>query len=209
MNILIDNIKNTSFSYGDVVSLIRQSFEERLRQGLVFTCSSMSVDDFMNRTRESTVLVAIDKDSNRLLGTGTISLLKDNRGVLYGYIEYAAIAPDLKRCGIGSKLLAAREKIAIDMGAKYILSDTAVGADSSIKYHKKNGYRIIQLMHYPTTNYYSYVFRKDFTPVRSFRLCEKIVLLRSIIVVRLIFRRNGSYSLFYNFIKKVKMLCIR
>ena len=209
MNILIDEIKKTSCSYENVVSLIRQSFEERISQGLVFTCSSMSVDEFMNRTKDSIVLVAIDKDSNRLLGTGTISLRTDKRGILYGYIEYAAIAPDLKRCGIGSKLLAAREKIAKEKGAKYILSDTAVGAVSSIKYHKKNGFRIILLTHYPTTNYYSYVFRKDLTSLGSSFLREKIALFRSFVVVRLIFKRDGSATLFYKFFKKVKMLCKR
>jgi ribosomal protein S18 acetylase RimI-like enzyme len=207
MNIEIEEINKKKVPYEDVLDLIHSSYEERMRQGLYFTCSSMSVDEFKSRTKKSIVLVAVDKDNSRLLGTGSISFLTDKKGILYGYIEYAAVAPEFKRCGVGSKLLEKRLKIARDMGAKYVLSDTAVGAKSSIKYHKKNGFRIILLAHYPTTNYYSYIFRKDLGAVCRFNFHEKITFLKSFILVRLVVRRDGGSTLFYTFYKRLKKLC--
>ena len=60
MSINISTISEAPFSYDDVVELIHSSFEERLKQGLFFTCSSMTVDQFMNKTENSSVFVAWD-----------------------------------------------------------------------------------------------------------------------------------------------------
>ena len=77
----------------------------------------------------------------------------------FGYFEYCAIKDGYKHCGIGTKLLQARKSIAEDNNCSYILSDTSVLADSAIKYHKKNGFKIVGYESFHSTNYWSYVFR--------------------------------------------------
>ena len=42
-----------------------------------------------------------------------------------------------------------------------MLASTAIDAKSSVNWHKKNGFRIIELQSSPSTNYYSYIFRKQ------------------------------------------------
>lgn len=161
MDIIINPIAESPFSYDDVVNLLHESFKERQEQGLEFTCSTMTVESFKNRTKQGTVLVAWDKDANSLLGTVTITLYTDSEGVIYGYHENLAISPCAKRLGIGAKLLEECIIITTNAGGQYILSDTAVGATSSVRWHKKNGFRIIGLVSYQSTNYYSYYFRKQ------------------------------------------------
>lgn len=53
MNILVDRIENTGISPGQVVALLHESFEERLQQGLRFTCSSMTEEQYRERTKDA------------------------------------------------------------------------------------------------------------------------------------------------------------
>lgn len=160
MDLMITSIGDSPFSYSEVVDLIHSSFEERLNQGLHFTCSTITIDQFIEKTKKGIVLVAWDSDSSSLLGSSTVSIRKDKKGVLYGYHEYLAISPKAKRLGVGTKLLESHTHNLINTCAQYVLSDTAVGADSSVKWHVKNGFRIIGLRSFPSTNYYSFKFRK-------------------------------------------------
>lgn len=206
MEVVIKRLEETNITYEQIVELLHESFEERLQQGLKFTCSYMSVDQFKKKTADGVVFVALEAMTNELLGTGTVHLRKNKSGVLYGYNEYAAISPKAKRCGIGSKLLKARENFVKSASGEYILSDTAVGAKSSIKYHKKNGFKIIGLTSFSSTNYYSYWFRKQLVPSKKWNsdLYCKYIFLKSYIVTKLCLKKNGSVTLFYSIYKKIK-----
>lgn len=76
-----------------------------MREGLHFTCSSMTVEHFKDKTNNEIVLVAWNEDSKVLLGIATITLTTNPKGVKYDYLEYVAISPSAKRRGIGYELL--------------------------------------------------------------------------------------------------------
>lgn len=197
MNLIITSIEDSPFSYSEVVDLIHSSFEERLNQGLHFTCSTITTDQFKQKTEKGIVLVAWDNETSSLLGTSTVSIRKDTRGNLYGYHEYLAISPKAKRLGVGTKLLESHTYNLINRCGQYVLSDTAVGADSSVKWHVKNGFRIIGLRSFPSTNYYSYIFRKQLTPsvLWDSKYFTSVRTFISSILVKSLYNEDGSYTL--------------
>lgn len=196
MDIIINPIAESPFSYDDVVNLLHDSFKERQEQGLEFTCSTMTVESFKNRTKQGTVLVAWGKDANGLLGTVTITIHTDSKGVIYGYHENLAISPCAKRLGIGTKLLEECIIITTNAGGQYILSDTAVGATSSVRWHKKNGFKIIALRSFSSTNYYSFIFRRQLSPsqIWSSELYTSLRFRISSIIIKLLYKVDGSFT---------------
>ncbi len=162
MNIEIHQ-KGEETSWDKLAKLFQEAFQERLDQGLHFICSDFTPEYLEQHSPGSTIFVAIDKDNGALAGAAFLKIKNDN-GENWGYLSNMAISPSYKRCGIGSKLVAQRIAVAKANDCKYVLSDTAVGATSSVNWHFKNGFSKIKLLSWPNTNYYSYLFRKQLVP---------------------------------------------
>ena len=206
MNIKVTTLKESPFSVTDIVELMHSSFKEHIEEGLCFTCSTMDADQFAAKTANSIVVVAWDEETDNLLGTATVTLNKDPKGIVYGYNEYLAVSPSAKRLGIGTKLLEKRIDIIIDDAGQYVMSDTAVGAKSSVSWHLKNGFKIIGLCSYASTNYYSYLFRKQIVPSKKWdsRLYCAIRFRISSMVVKAKYHKNGTLTSFGSLVKKVR-----
>lgn len=166
MSIVIRPLEKSDYSYKDVVSLLHDSFQERLEQGLRYTCSSITEEQYREKTKKGIVLVASDEQSEELVGTMVLNFL-DNKSERCGYTEYLAIRNDVKATGIGSLLFKNIENLAIERGCPYLLSDTSVLATSAVKWHLRNGFKIVGLESYRSTNYWSYVFRKQLVPSKK------------------------------------------
>ena len=113
-------------------------------------------------------LVAIETDSNTLMGTASIKFCTDSKGERYSFNKHAAVASIAKHQGIGSKLEKERIRIAREAGVDYIRTGTSVDAKSSVKWHEKNGFRKVGLVAASGRNYYSYVFRYQINPNSKF-----------------------------------------
>lgn len=159
MNIEIRQ-KDDSISWEELTNLFHEAFQERLDQGLHFTCSYFTPEDLERRSANNTVLVAIDNDVGKLVGTVSIEIINDDNGIWAHHLNLA-VKPEYKGQGIATLLLKRLLAIAKANGCDYVISDTAVGAKSSVRWHLKNGFRIIELISWKSTNYYSYVFRQQ------------------------------------------------
>ena len=164
-SLTICRIEDSPFSFKDVIDLIHDSFQERLDQGLHFTCSSLTVDQYESNTKDGPVIVAYNSESSLLLGTLSGHLFVDNDNVSYAYIEYLAINNTVKRTGLATELLLKMQELMAEFEAAYMISDTACSAKSSVSWHLKNGFRYVALRSYRSTNYYSFVFRKQLVGV--------------------------------------------
>ena len=143
-----------------ILDLIHASFEEHERNELHFTCTKYSLQDVKNKVLRGRAIIAVD-DDNEVVGITSFS--KVNDGVCYE--DITAISPKTKGMGVGTALYEARKKELLKLGAKCLISDTAVGATSSVNWHlRKCHCHIIGLESFASTNYYSYVFREDITP---------------------------------------------
>ena len=163
MNVKIYKREDANITYKQIIDLIHESFQERLDQGLRYSCSFMTEEQYKERVKNGIILVAIDNDSNKLAGTLALNKYLDN-GEIHGYTEYIAVSNNYKHYGIGSLLMHEMRKVAKREGCFYILSDTSTKANSAVKYHVKNGFKIIGLESYRSTNYWSYVFRMQLKP---------------------------------------------
>jgi GNAT superfamily N-acetyltransferase len=161
MEIEIKQLKDTNYTYEQLVNLLHDSFQERMDQGLLFTSCSMDVDTFKRRYSDGVIIVGYDEDSRDLLALFTFHLRTKGRKRIhkYGYLEQLAVSPKAKRTGIGTKMLDAILAIAQPMGASYMLSDTACKAESSVRWHYKNMFLLYQFESYRSTNYWSKVFK--------------------------------------------------
>lgn len=206
MNVIIKKREEANISYEQIVDLMHASFEERLQQGLNFQCSSMTVDEFKKNTESSTILVAIDSDSGMFLGFDVVTIKENRKYVKYAVIQDLSISPKVKRCGVGSLLLKEGLRLVNTAGCKYIMSTTAVDAESSVKFHLKQGYKIIGLDSFPTTNYYSYIFRLYLQPSiwQNFLFCRMKYVV-SYLKTHLTKKKNGSFTLFGSVLRKCRL----
>ncbi|MBR6868978.1 MAG: GNAT family N-acetyltransferase [Bacteroidales bacterium] len=162
-SITIKLLNETHFTYEDIAELLHSAFRERLNQGLVYTSSRMTSDDYKRQGDNGIVLVAVDPELNTLIGTAMVHICQDEKGVTFGEMEHVGVALDSKRKGVGSSLVKELTRISIAHGADYIRSDTAAKAKSAVSWHLKNGFFKWELISFPSTSYYSILFRKQTT----------------------------------------------
>lgn len=180
-------------TYEDLTELLHEAFKERLEQGLKFTCSFMTAQEYAEKTKNGTLFVALDNTTQTLLGTVTITTYIDKDSIKYGYHEYLAVHPGAKRLGVATLLLEACVSFAKAANCKYLTSDTSCGADSSVKWHVKNGFKIYELESYRSTNYWLYVFVKPFEAIAKFSAARiKVHYLKSYIFIKLTRHIDGS-----------------
>lgn len=197
---------NGHFSWDEFTELLHEAFQERLEQGLHFTCSFMTAEDLRLQLENSTVLVAVDCDNKDVLvGMEAIDVNDDEKGK-WAYMSNLAVTPKYKRCGIMTRLFQNLEYIAKLNGCEYIESDTAVGAESSVKWHLKNGFKIVKLESFSSTNYYSYIFRKQLTRNQLWNssLYCRFRFLLSAMKCRLRFHADGKNTKLMNMYLKLR-----
>ena len=184
-----------------ILEMIHQSFDEHLKNGLHFTCYDYSLKDLEEKVLSGFPLVAVANDGT-ILGITSFSLL-ENGGA---YENITAISPKSKGMGIGTALFQKRQQMMLGMGVKYVLSDTAVNAKSSVNWHvKKCGCHIVGLSSFPSTNYYSYIFRQDLVK-RSFwvrKVIYPLQFISSSIMTKVCKKENGSFTWFGGYLAKL------
>ena len=176
MSIVVRQISLSEIDLQASVDLISRSFFERLNAGIVTLGSRMTVPMFKERFCRDALFVAEDSTSPH--GYSGILIVSGEKD---GYLELLAIAPENKRSGVGSLLLQHAEGFVLSRGGRFLRSDTGLSMSSSIKWHLKNGFYKVAFTSYPSTDYYSIVFRKDLAPIFLPRLRAMIHLLSSFI----------------------------
>ena len=173
------------------------AFQERQDAGLNYGCLTLSFDDFLKEIRDSIILVAIDKDTGTLCGCTVLLLRYDRDGILFGKEKHTSVHPEYKGKGIGSLLIKALSIKALERNCEYICCSTAVDAVSAVKVHLKNGYQIVGLKSFKSTNYFSYLFRMQLKPSRwSDPLYCKRQYKKSEKKVRIAYKADGSKTTF-------------
>lgn len=208
MEVVVKLLSETSITYSNLADLLHAAFEERLEQGLRFTCSTMSAKEFETKMKGGYVFVALNQETEELLGTVTIHVDTDKRGNVFGYHEYLAVSPKAKHSGVGTKLAQAWNTLLQQQNAKYVLSDTACDATSSVNWHLKNGFQIFELESYRSTNYWSYVFIKYLDDsIRKSSLQIKLHYWWSWLFIKTTRHKNGSDTNIGKLYKKIKSKC--
>lgn len=189
--------------YEELLPVVHDAFKERLEQGLNFVCATFTLDEFIENMKGMSAIVArqVEENVNRIVGFQKFIILNQcfDTGII-------AVLSEFKRQGIGSMIYEKSQELGLARGCKYMVADTAAGAESSVKWHLKNGYKIVGLDSYPSTNYYSYLFRKQlvYHPLWSNSLYCKIHYLLSALRCRLRFHADGTNTKLLNCYLKIR-----
>lgn len=206
MNIKIDKLEDTTFSIGQIVDLLHESFQERLDAGLNLQGAFIKVDDVEKLSKSGAIFVAYGDEFGKdaLFGVGITTIHKYVDGK-FAYNDYAAISPSAKRMGIGSEMLQYRISFAKEMNCDFLISTTAVNATSSVKYHLKNGFKKWKYVSFYGRSYYSYVFRMPLCARSKWDnpLIRLLTLGLSFIVTRCTFKKGGSLTLLGKLLWKI------
>lgn len=188
--------EESGFDAQTLASFIRDAFRERLDQGLHFTCSDSTAASIEREAKRKQFYLAVDEESNDLCGTASVYYKEHTKknGQTYKYACFGnlAVKPGLKRSGVATLLF--KHILEQSKDCRHILSDTAVKAESSVKWHLKQGFKISSLASYECTPYYSYCF---ILPLQKpskwdFPMIQQLCFLASALKVLVRRRADGS-----------------
>lgn len=128
-----------------------------MAEGIRFVFNNYDYDSFCSHFNysDNIVLIAFDTLNQRLVGTLSMRFTEKGKG---GEIFWLAVSPDSRGKGVSQQLFSAIINLARNKGLLFLQSDTATKAKSSIRAHKKAGFKITGLYSFRSTDYYSYIF---------------------------------------------------
>ena len=159
--IIIKNRKETNVTDEALYELFNESFKRWTEKGLEAPWLNVSFEKFCKQLNTSTVFIAVDATTDELLG---LHCFRGNRRHRRAFDFYLAVAPKAQGQGISSRMLAYEAEVFKKAGYLYLKDSTATTAEWSVRWHLKNGYRIVGYYRVPNNNFTNYVFRKQLAP---------------------------------------------
>ena len=142
--------------YETVAELLQDAFAERREQGINFKCGIFSAQDVENEFVNwgGYLLLAINENEQIV---GTVSLIERHKGG-FRYVSHdnLTVSSLCKGKGVASNLFREVINVTKREGYDFITSFTATTAESSVRYHLKNGFVIYEKT--PGKGYDSYSF---------------------------------------------------
>lgn len=196
-----ENFEIYGYRIEDILSLIKEAYGERAKEGISFATLNYTIDDFLaERTDADYWFMAFD-DNRRLYGTARLTI-KNNGGEICNF----AVSPQCQGKHVGSKLLQEANRFAKEYGLDYVMSWTATRATSSVRCHCNNRFRIVGIDVGLHQDYSSYIFRNQISPSLYWN-CTPLVKLcyfYSYLKYRLAKKPNGQNSVIGNMILALK-----
>jgi GNAT superfamily N-acetyltransferase len=195
--------ENEELPYAEILHLLHLSFNEYLKQGIVFTVSNFTIDSLKTKLVGATI-VMLYHDSKLVGFSALYQRTRHNKKYAEG--ELVAVDPNYRRKGIAKLMLEKRVEIAKSHGCLWMEEDTSVYAKQSIDWHLKTGYQIVGLESYSSSAYYSYIFRYYFDG-KKHKIANTISYTISYIITKFCKCEDGSLTKFGILIKKLMQRC--
>ena len=174
---------NSETPLRELAMLLNRAFLERQQEGIDFAYATYSSNDLEMHVKDGYYIVAYEAD--KVVGM-LVLIQKIRYGINYLTHECLAVDPSMKSKGIASKMFKRYLEIADELNAGFVISTTAEKAFSSIRYHKKNGFKTFLFVSFPTTSYYSYCF---IYPIRRFRFLKYGVFNKPIYLISYVYTK--------------------
>lgn len=139
-------------------TLFRQSFQQWTDQGIDTPFVHTTPEKFLKEIEWGTVFVAQDAITGELLGMHRLQCYRKHD---YAYGSYLAVDPKCKHEGIATRMLKEEVVLLRNRGYRYLKGTTSAAAIWSVRWHLKNGYRIIGYSLNERSNAPTYTFRKQ------------------------------------------------
>lgn len=149
--------------YKQLAILLHEAYKTRKDEGLIFQCSNFTESELHDHVYNGYLIVAYEDEKP----IGMVALIPKKRfGISFVTHEYLAVSAKKRNSGIATSLFLALFTKAEENGFDFIISSTAVGAKSSVRYHEKMGFITFLYVAFPKANYYSYCF---IYPIKKFK----------------------------------------
>ena len=199
-----EDIEIYGYHIEDILSLIKEAYAERAKDGISFATLKYSLTEFLNeRTDDDYWFLAFD-DNHLLCGTARLTII-GRKGEICNF----AVLPNCQGRHVGGQLLLAANLFAKERKLEYVKSYTAIGATSSVKCHCNSGFQIIGIAAGLNRNYSSYIFRNQITPSILFN--SPFVKYRyyiSFLKYKLLKNNNGQNTILGNLALHIKNLIV-
>ena len=119
----IKNRKDTNVTDDALYELFNESFKKWAQQGLEAPWLNVSFEKFCKQLNTSTVFIAVDANTDELLG---LHCFRKNKKRRWAYDFYLAVAPKAQGQGISSRMLAYEAEVIRQAGYLY-LKDRRMG----------------------------------------------------------------------------------
>ncbi len=157
-NIIIKTNNEAGVPAEELYILEKAAFAQWTEVGLYTFMKDKTFEQFERGIKGKVVFVAQDAQTGELLAMHTLRLNK-KRGSAHG--ADLSVSPKTQHEGIASRMLEAEVQRLRKNGYRYVVESTAIPATWSVRWHLKNGYRIVGYSRSEKQNYASYIFRKQ------------------------------------------------
>lgn len=139
-------------------TLVNLAYKELLDMGLNYTAATQDEAVTLERMSKGRTFVLVAQKQV----VGTILFFKENHFTQKNsaYVGQFAIAPELKRNGLGSIIMDFCEQLANDENYEAIQLDTAKPAKHLVDWYLRRGYKIVGELHWDGKTYDSFIFEK-------------------------------------------------
>lgn len=188
----------------DILTLIQEAYRERAKEGISFDTLNYTIKDFLaERTENDYWFLAFDSEHRILYGTARLTI-KDRCGEICNF----AVSPQSQGKHVGTQLLKSANRFAKEQGLEYVISFTAIKAESSVKCHTHNGFMIVGINANLLKEYSSYVFRNQLVPSTWWNsiLLIKLSYYKSYIKYKLVKKKNGKITMLGRFVVYLKKI---
>lgn len=157
---------STKDSVSEITTLLHAAYAPLAAAGMRYVASHQDDHTTRDRLTRGFPFVAVADDGNI---TGTITCYATSaespcawyrRNGVFRFGQFA-VRPGLQRGGIGSALLEMVEREARSRGAVELACDTAESAELLIRWYGGLGFRFVEHVSWPDTNYRSVVLSKS------------------------------------------------
>ena len=142
----------------ELYRLFKAAYQQWTDLGVYTPAKDTTLERFTQDISRMVVFVALDADTNELLGMHALRLDKQ-KGRAGG--ANLAVSPKAQHEGIASRMLESEAARLRKNGYKYMQGTSSVAATWSVQWHLKNGYYIAGYSRSERNNYASYLFRKQ------------------------------------------------
>ena len=156
--IVVKTTKEVEVPFVALWELRKAAFQQWKDAGLCTEGTLVPIEQFKRYLTDKTLFVAQDAATGELLAMHTLRLNK-RQGSAHG--ADLSVSPKAQHEGIASRMLEAEAQRLRRNGYRYMVGSTAIPATWSVRWHLKNGYRIVGYSRSERHNYASYVFRKQ------------------------------------------------
>ena len=160
--IIIKTNKEAQVPVEALYSLFQESFRQWSDNGIDSPFLHKTLEEFGRVIERSVVFVALDADNGELVGMHCFTKYRSR----YVFDYFLAVAPQMQGQGIATQLLQEEVTYLQQCGCRFMKCTTSAAAPWSVQWHLKNGYYIVGYNRSETSNYASYIFRKQIAIVR-------------------------------------------